>query len=222
MRYSIRLATRSLVFALVALFGIGAAGGSEERMDFQGKPLFRITAGPPGGTPVLLLHGAAFDSETWKKLGTIDVLAEAGYRVIAVDLPGFGKSPARRTDPSSFGVDLLQHLGVDKAVVVSPSMSGGVSLPLVLHHPDRVAGYVPIAPVGSLEYAQKLQHSPVPALVVWGEKDNLFPPEQAEALAAGFENAEILILPGARHPAYLDQPEMFHEALLKFIAGLPH
>lgn len=32
--------------------------------------------------------------------------------------------------------------------------------------------------------------------------------------------AEVLILPEARHPAYLDQPEMFHDALLKFIAGL--
>lgn len=189
-------------------------------MEFQGKPLFRMTAGPADGRPVLLLHGAAFDSETWQKLGTIDALADAGHRVIAIDLPGFGKSPARRTDPSSFGVELLAHLGIDRVVVVSPSMSGGASLPLVLHHPDRVAGYVPIAPVGSVEYAKKLKGSPVPTLVIWGEKDRLFPPAQATALAESFENAEILILPGARHPAYLDQPEMFHEALLKFIAGL--
>ena len=189
-------------------------------MEFQGKPLFRTTAGPADGRPVLLLHGAAFDSGTWQKLGTIDVLANAGHRVIAVDLPGFGKSPARRTDPSSFGVELLEHLAIDRVVVVSPSMSGSVSLPLVLQHPERLAGYVPIAPVGSVEYAKKLKNSPIPALVVWGEKDKLFPPTQANTLAQSFEHADVLILPGARHPAYLDQPEMFHEALLKFIAGL--
>lgn len=189
-------------------------------MEFHGKPLFRITSGPADGRPILLLHGAAFDSGTWQKLGTIGVLANAGHRVIAVDLPGFGKSPARASDPSSFGVELLAHLGIDRVVVVSPSMSGSVSLPLVFHHPDRVAGYVPIAPVGSVEYAKKLKNSPVPALVVWGEKDRLFPPARAKALAESFEKAEVLILPGARHPAYLDQPEMFHEALLKFIAGL--
>jgi abhydrolase domain-containing protein 14 len=189
-------------------------------MEFQGKPLFFRTAGPADGRPVLLLHGAAFDSETWQKLGTIDALADAGHRVIAVDLPGFGKSPARRTDPSSFGVDLLDHLGIDRVVVVSPSMSGGASLPLVLHHPKRVAGYVPIAPVGSVEYAKKLNHCPVPALVIWGEKDRLFPPAQAAVLAEAFDQSEVLILPGARHPAYLDQPEMFHEALLRFIKQL--
>lgn len=189
-------------------------------MEFQGTSLFRIEAGPKVGRPVLLLHGVAFDSGTWKTLGTIDALSEAGHRVIAIDLPGFGQSPARQIDPTSFGVDLLAHLGIDRAVVVSPSMSGGISLPLVLHHPDRVAGFVPIAPVGSIEFARDVENSPVPALVIWGELDNVFPPAQATSLAASFENAEVLTLPGARHPAYLDQPQMFHDALLKFIAEL--
>jgi abhydrolase domain-containing protein 14 len=221
MRARIRLAFEATVaIAATASFVAAPLSASEEQMEFQGELLFHITAGPTDGRPVLLFHGAAFDSETWQKLGTIDVLANAGYRVFAVDLPGFGKSPSRRTDPSSFGVELLDHLGIDRAVVVSPSMSGGASLPLVLHNPERVAGYVPIAPVGSVEYAKKLKNCPVPALVIWGEKDQLFPPAQAALLAAGFENAEVLILPGARHPAYLDQPKLFHEALLKFIARL--
>lgn len=189
-------------------------------MEFQGQPLFRVTAGPADGLPVLLLHGAAFHSGTWQQLGTIDLLAKAGYRVVAVDLPGFGQSPARRTDPSSFAVELLTHLGIDRAVVVSPSMSGGVSFPLLLHHPERVAGFVPVAPVGTGEYAKKLHDCPVPALVVWGELDAIFPPSQAETLAASFEKAEVLILPGAGHPAYLDQPEAFHRALLGFLASL--
>jgi len=215
----IRLGSAAMLVA-IATFAGSPSPTAEERMEFPGVPLFYRTAGPEDGRPVLLLHGAAFDSETWQKLGTIDVLASAGHRVIAVDFPGFGKSPARRTDPSSFGVELLDHLEIDRVVVVSPSMSGGASLPLVLHHPERVAGFVPIAPIGSVEYAKKLKRSPVPALVIWGEKDALFPPAQAATLAQGFEQAEVLILPGARHPAYLDQPDMFHEALLKFIDGL--
>lgn len=126
----------------------------------------------------------------------------------------------RQIDPSSFGVQLLAHLAIDRAVVVSPLMSGGISLPLVLHHPGRVAGFVPIAPVGSIELARDVENSPVPARVIWGELDNVFPPAQATTLAASFEKAEVLMLPGARHPAYLDQPQMFHDALLKFIAEL--
>lgn len=193
---------------------------SEGSMDFQGAPLFRITAGPPEGRAILLLHGAAFDSGTWQGLGTIDVLANAGYRVFAVDLPGHGKSPARQIDPSSFGVELLTQLGIDRAVVVSPSMSGRISFPMVLRHPERVAGFVPIAAVGSVDYARQLKDSPVPTLVVWGENDGLFPPTQATLLAKSFAKADVLILPGARHPAYLDQPQRFHEALRKFLAGL--
>ncbi len=208
------------VVLAMAFFGPQPSRASEERKIFQGTPLFRITAGPAEGRPVLLLHGAAFSSKTWQGLGTIDLLAKAGYRVIAIDLPGFGKSPNRRVDARSFGVELLAHLGIDRVVVVSPSMSGRFSLPLVRQHPKRLAGYVPIAPVGSIEFAKEPKKSPVPALVTWGEKDGLFPPAQAKRLAQSFEEAEVLILPGAGHPAYLDQPKRFHEALLEFIAEL--
>ena len=37
---------------------------------------------------VVLLHGAAFKSETWLNLGTINILAAMGHHVIALDLPG--------------------------------------------------------------------------------------------------------------------------------------
>ena len=37
---------------------------------------------------VLVLHGAAFSSETWTKLGTLQLLASFGHRAVALDLPG--------------------------------------------------------------------------------------------------------------------------------------
>ncbi len=42
----------------------------------------------------------------------------------------------------------------------------------------------------------------------------------AKTLAAGFKTAKVVILSGAQHPAYLDQPELFHTALLSFLAEL--
>lgn len=40
-----------------------------------------------GDLNVLFLHGARFSAKTWLDLGTLSLLADAGYRVAAVDLP---------------------------------------------------------------------------------------------------------------------------------------
>jgi abhydrolase domain-containing protein 14 len=186
------------------------------QVEIEGQTIHGRAAGPRDGATVLLLHGAAFDSGTWEELGTLAVLAGAGFRAVAVDLPGFGASKAARADPDHFLESLLPALGVERALIVSPSMSGRFSLPFLLAHPERVAGFVPVAPVGAVDYAERLHGCRVPALVVWGERDRVFPPSQARTLAAAFADARVLMLPGARHPAYLDQPEIFHRELVAF------
>lgn len=193
---------------------------AENSVEFQGHEVHLLTAGPEKGRAVLLLHGGKFNADTWKKLGTLDVLGNAGYRAVALDLPGAGKSPGWKVNPKTFLAELIGLLDIGRPVVISPSRSGNLSFPLILDHPEKVSGYVPIAPVGVNRYASQLKESPVPALVIWGQRDQLFPPAMAKTLAAGFETATVVILPNAKHPAYLDQPDLFHEALLKFLAGL--
>ena len=189
-------------------------------MDYKGQRIHTRTSGPVGAPSVLLLHGASFHSGTWEELGTLDRLAAAGYRAVAIDLPGYGESKAATASPNEFLAELLPTLDIGRPVVLSPSMSGGFAFPLIAEHPELVSGFVPVAPVRTAEYAKRIQNSPVPALVVWGERDRVFPSSQAIVLAASFENARTLILPGARHPAYLDEPEKFHAALLEFLADI--
>ena len=218
--------TRLALLAIVALT-LGAPARAKEAemtvaitafdVKVDGQSIHGRAAGPKSGAPVLLLHGAAFDSATWEKLGTLAVLAGAGFHAVAVDLPGFGASKKAHADPDSFLEKLLPALGIARPVIVSPSMSGRFSFPFVLAHPDQVAGFVPVAPVGAVEYAKRLHASPVPALVVWGERDAIFPVSQAKPLADAFSDGRVLVLPGARHPAYLDQSELFHRELVEFV-----
>ena len=54
-----------------------------------------LAAGPVKAQKVvLLIHGAAFTARTWQVVGTLDTLGAAGIRVLAVDLPGYGRSGA--------------------------------------------------------------------------------------------------------------------------------
>lgn len=172
---------------------------------------------PGDGQVCLLLHGQMFTAATWQELGTLDRLAAAGAHPIAVDLPGYGDSQPSQLAPAEFLRRLLDALGVDRAVVVSPSMSGRFSLPLVVESPERVAGFVPVAPAGLDAWLERLSDVHVPALVCWGSDDHVFAVAGARRLADALPGAELAIFEGADHACYLDAPEAFHQRLVAFV-----
>ncbi len=217
-------------FVLVAATGVLFAESAfaeiaERQLVLAGKKLHYLEAGlesrAPGGTTMLLLHGARFNSDTWRKLGTIDKLKDAGYYVVALDLPGYGRSQTVDIDRKELLVEIMDALSIDKAVVVSPSMSGAFSFPLVIRATDRVAGFVPVAPGAIEENLRALRKVSVPTLVVWGEKDQIIPLEKSDDLTAAIVDSRRVILKGASHPCYLDSPDEFHRELLAFVASLP-
>jgi abhydrolase domain-containing protein 14 len=184
-----------------------------------------LAAGPKTGQTVLLLHGAKFNSGTWKDLGTLAKLANAGFYAVAVDLPGFGKSAGWKVNTKTFLAELIDSLKkgsskIGRPVVVAPSMSGRLAFPFILNTPEKAAGFVPIAAVGTPLFTSKLSDNPLSVLVVWGALDRMFDPATYRALAARFRQSELLMLPDAKHAAYLDQPDLFHDGLLKYLAGL--
>jgi pimeloyl-ACP methyl ester carboxylesterase len=90
------------------------------------------------GAPVVLVHGIAGDSRTWRE--PMRYLARTN-RVLAPDLPGHGESDAGSVDYSlgahaSFLRDLLAAIGVAPVTVVGHSLGGGVALQLAYQFPD--------------------------------------------------------------------------------------
>jgi non-heme chloroperoxidase len=95
------------------------------------------------GQPVLLIHGYPLDGHSWEKQAR--VLLQEGYRVIAYDRRGFGRSsqPAIGYDYDTFAADtnaVIEHLDLDGIVLGGFSMgTGEVTRYLGTYGSSRVA-----------------------------------------------------------------------------------
>ena len=108
----------------------------------NGIRLHATTAGPRDGDPVLLIHGFPETSYEWRH--QIPALAAAGYRVIAPDTRGFGKSdkPHGRYSRKLLADDmlgLLDQLDIEQAAVVGHDWGGIIGFKLIIDHPERVS-----------------------------------------------------------------------------------
>ena len=173
--------------------------------------------------PILLLHGAAFSSETWQeKTKTLQFLKSKGYEPFALDLPGKGNPPSDNIDDmkkSEFVRDAIAVLGISSPVVVSPSMSGSYSIPFLMIHPDEIRGFIPVAPTIPDEYSEKFSEVKVPTLIIYGENDTSFVNGRKKLLSA-IPQSEIVEIPNGSHPCYLDNPDLFHKSILDFLKTL--
>lgn len=100
------------------------------------------------GQPVVAMHPLGLESSAFEGIGT--VLARHGMRTIAVDLPGFGKTPlpAGRSTPAAMAEPVIELArSLDRPpVLLGISMGGRVALEAALAAPDAFLGVVAIAP----------------------------------------------------------------------------
>jgi pimeloyl-ACP methyl ester carboxylesterase len=111
----------------------------------------------PNGRAVVLLHGKNFHAGTWAT--TIASLQRAGFRVIAPDQLGFGKSSKPERYQFSFTQlaantrALLASLGIDRSVVVGHSMGGMLAVRYAVAYPAATERLVLVNPIGLEDYA---------------------------------------------------------------------
>jgi pimeloyl-ACP methyl ester carboxylesterase len=111
----------------------------------------------PNGRTVVLLHGKNFGAGDWAT--TIASLNRAGFRVIAPDQIGFGKSSKPERYQFSFTQlaantrALLASLGVARSIVVGHSMGGMLAVRYAIAYPEATERLVLVDPIGLEDYA---------------------------------------------------------------------
>jgi pimeloyl-ACP methyl ester carboxylesterase len=121
---------------------MGSARGMAHRwVDVGGLRLHCVEAGT--GPLVVLLHGFPEFWYAWRH--QLPALADAGYRVVAPDLPGYNTSdkPPRVRDyrPRLLAqevADLIGALGAGSAAVAGHDWGGALAWLLAMHHPERI------------------------------------------------------------------------------------
>lgn len=190
---------------------------SEKIIAIDAHTIHTLQSGNPGRQSIMLLHGMKFQASTWNELGTLKKLAENDYHAVAIDLPGFGKSPAADISPAEVIKGMIAKGNLGKPVLIGPSMGGRVSLEFAIDNPDLVGGLVLLGPVGVRENQKKLSTIKAPTLIVWGSEDTISPPANGTLLEKEISDSRLVVFKGAPHPCYLDQPGDWHGEMLYFL-----
>jgi non-heme chloroperoxidase len=173
----------------------------------DGVQLYYKDWGPRDGQPIVFSHGWPLSSDSWKAQMTF--LADPGYRVIAHDRRGHGRSsqPWEGNDVDHYADDLatvIEALKLKNAVLVGFSTGGG-----------EVACY--IGRHGTSHVAKAVLVSAVPQpMVQRGDNPNGVPNELFDEIRkAQLANRD----PGAPHGLTETHKERLNEGLLAFIKG---
>lgn len=170
----------------------------------DGTRLFYVVDGDGPGAPLVLVHGLFCSYRLYDRV----VSRVTGRAVVRPDVRGHGRSD-RPTDPSqyrwhTFGDDVvavLDHLGIERAVIGGISLGANVALSVAEHHLDRCAGLIIEMPV--------LTDGRVAA-------EHLFP----KVLRAGLKVQPFLDRPTALIRRLPDLPWPSELGLLKDILGI--
>src|SRR5918998_1246787 len=192
------------------------------------------------GEPLVLIHGVG---HTWRGWKPMLPLLERDFDVLAVDLPGFGRSASlpAGTEPTPEALaDAVERAmdaaGFGRAVLCGNSLGGWIALELARRgragpvvarpwrlDPDDFAevlrlfaeapGFLDTLPHTFGGQPKGLDQIDVPVTILWGTRDLLLLPRQAKRFERLIPNAELRYLDGLGHTPMSDDPELLAELI---------
>jgi pimeloyl-ACP methyl ester carboxylesterase len=148
---------RWLTCAAVLLSAAAAAGGqaqsvNEGHADLPGVRLFYTDSGGTG-VPLVLLHAATGSVRAWEH--QVPAFTKAGYRVIAFDRRGWGRTESAPGSAPGTAADdlvaLMDHLKIDRFHLVGTAAGGFVAFDAALSFPGRLRSIVVANSIGGVQ-----------------------------------------------------------------------
>jgi pimeloyl-ACP methyl ester carboxylesterase len=182
--------------------------------------VFAKADGPQDGRLILGLHGYSQRNgwHTWEPL--LAPLAQAGFRVVSVDMPGWGQSVPTKgqvggSDAVQCVVQMLDELAVTEAVLMGKSWGGNVAVETAVAHPTRITHLILTAPaVRSPETLAKISQ---PVLLAWAEDDPVIPVAYASQFAAAIPDCQLETYPTGGHSAAPKNAADFGPKAIRFL-----
>ncbi len=223
--YTRRMFCRSLLFALL----LAPVAFAQERVTFstQDGGLIYADLYGHGERGVVLAHGGQFNKESWKPQA--EVLAAAGFRVLAFDFRGDGQSRGPGdSDPMDAplyldilaAVRYLRNAGAQTVSVVGASMGGWAGAgAVVAGNPGEIDRLVELGAAGG-----KLEKVKCPKLLIVARDDTSGSGPRLPQIRAEYDKApkpkKLIVLKGSAHAQFLfqtDQGERVMREILRFL-----
>ncbi len=190
-------------------------------IETQFGTVFGKSAGRQGDPLVLGIHGYSQRNgwQTWQPM--MAPLAEAGYWVVSLDMPGWGQSVAQRPldndDYVAVIIAILDKLEAETAVLLGKSWGGGITLEAALQYPERISHLILTAPARrNLDPLAELSQ---PVLMAWAEDDQVIPYKYAAAYTEKIPDIQLETYPTGGHSAAPKNVEDFAPKAIQFLAS---
>jgi abhydrolase domain-containing protein 6 len=152
MNISIKRIISSFLFVLAMRIERGSAALSEKSIQVEDHKIVYLEGGK--GETVLLLHGFGGDKDNWTRFSRY---LTKRYRVIALDLPGFGESSRVWTDTYGIATQVMrvhqyaEEMGLKKIHIAGNSMGGLIAGIYTATYPDEVLSLALLDPIGVID-----------------------------------------------------------------------